>query len=207
MAFIAEDTGNGGGNFIRILDGSLVRKSETAKEGYEEFNTENPSTKEPVKYWIKRANGGVQGLVTSLERVEIEASKVFGWNLHMEDEEGKFSIFFNDDRTTTSRLLKTFENIDLSQEVLIKVFRDKEGHPGISFTQNGAKVEQKWVGGIEGNLPQPKKTKGKWDYSGVEEFLYNNAVNNILPKFATEETTNEAAKAATVGASPDDMDY
>jgi hypothetical protein len=202
MAKYTEDEGGQGGTFIKILEGCLVYKSDNPKEGYEEYNTTNPKTDAPVKYYIQKLKGGVSGKITRLERVELEGSDIFGYNLHMEDEDGAFSIFFRDDKTPTERLLKSFENIDLDEEVRIKVFKDEKGYPAIMITQNGKNVPQKWD---KDNLPQPKKVKGKWSYAEAKEFLYNNAMENIIPQFAEAQAAADAkreekAAAATAGA-------
>jgi hypothetical protein len=203
MAKYTEDEGgSGGGKYISLLEGCLVLKSDTEQEGYEEYNTTNPSTKQPVKYYIKQFKGGVEGRITRLERVELEANNVFGWNLHMEDEEGDFSIYFREGKTTTERLLKMFESIDLEKDVRIKVWKDENGYPAITMTQEGKNVPQFWN---KENLPQPKKIKGKWNYDNVSEFLYNNAMEKILPQFADAQAEADAkkterAEAAAAGA-------
>jgi hypothetical protein len=200
MAFYEENEGGNGGKFLRVNGqlGVILAKSDEPVDGYEEYTTKNPSTDKDVTYYIKKYKGGVEGKVVGLERVEIPEHKIFGWNLHMEDEDGAFSISFADDRTTTERLLKTYENIDLNEDLHVKVFQDDDGRAAISFRQNGKKVEQKWVGGKDGNLPQPKKSKGKWDYSNVSEFLYDNAMKNI-PLY-TRPAKEEKADAAAAGA-------
>jgi hypothetical protein len=212
MAFYEEDAGGGGGRFLRINNklGSLVMKSDVEVEldsegnptntpaGHELFETKNPQTDADVKYYVKRLKGGVSGTILGLQRVEIPASKLFGYNLHLEDEDGRFSIYFADDRATTQRLLKVYENIDLDQEVHIKVFKDDDGYAAIAFSQNGKNVAQKWNGGKEGNLPQPKKSKGKWDYSPIDEFLYENAMKNIVPNYV-EPVKEEKADAVAAG--------
>ncbi len=198
MAFYEEDSGGGGGKFLRI-NGSLcniVAKSDDPTEGYEEYKTRNPQTDAEVVYYIKKYKGGVEGRVLGLERVELEGSKLFGYNLHLEDEEGRFSIYFADERATTQRLLKVYENIDLATDVHIKVFKDDKGYAAIDFRQNGKSVSQKWLGGAEGNLPQPKKSKGKWDYSPVDEFLYENAMANIVPNYVKPVKAEQASAAS-----------
>jgi hypothetical protein len=222
MAFYEDDGGGNSAKFLRINGnlGSIVAKadvsglSDAEKEkeierleglGYIEFKTKNPQTDAPISYYVKQYKGGVEGRIVGLERVELEASKVFGYNLHMEDDEGAFSIFFNDDRPTTQRLLKTYENIDLDNEVRIKVFKDEKGYAAIEFRQNGKSVPQKWVGGQDGNLPQPKKSKGKWDYSPVDEFLYENAMKNIVPNYKKPEKAS-AATASTEATATGDTD-
>lgn len=190
MAFI-ENTGSEG-NFVKIIDGSLCLKSSTPKEGYTLFETKNPQTDEPVSYYVRRFKA-VSGMVTGLERVELESSKIYGYNLHMQDEDGKFTIFFKDDARTTDRLLKTIENVDLNEELTIRVWKDDEGKTAIVFKQNDENVPQKWN---KDNLPEPRKVKGKWDYSAMSEFLYNNVMENVIPNM-TPPTT---AKAATAGA-------
>jgi hypothetical protein len=211
MAFYEEDANEGAndGKFLKLLEGCIVSKSTTPKEGYEEYNTKNPQTDEPVKYYIKKYKGGVEGKITRLERVELEGVKVFGWNLHMADDDGEFSIFFKDDKVTTERLLKMFESINLDEDVLVKVWKDEQGWAVLNLLQNGENVPQKWN---KDNLPEPKKVKGRWDYSGVSEFLYNNAIENILPQFAEAQAEADAkraeraekANAATATAAPKD---
>ena len=188
MAFYEETESEG--KYIKIIDGSLCEKSKTEKEGFVPYTTTNPSTGDSVTYYIRRYKG-ISGKVSRLERVELDGVKIYGYNLHMEDEEGTFSIFFKDDARTTDRLLKVFENINLDNDVLISVWKDDEGHPAITFKQGDVNVPQKW--GKE-NLPEPKKVKGKWDYSDVDEFLYNNIMDNVIPKFAGNATTSKAAK-------------
>jgi hypothetical protein len=211
MAMYEEDNGGNGGKFLKINGqlGCIVARSDEPKEGYEEYKTKNPQTDAEVVYYIKRYKGGVEGRVLGLERVELEGSKIFGYNLHMEDEDGRFSIYFADDRTTTQRLLKVYENIDLDNEVRIKVFKDEKGYPAIEFRQDGKNVPQKWVGGQDGNLPQPKKSKGKWDYSPVDEFLYENAMANIVPNYKAPEkaAAATAAPAEVSGADTDDIPF
>jgi hypothetical protein len=201
MAFLDEDGGGNGGRFLKINGqlGCIVARSDEPKAGYEEYKTKNPQTDAEVIYYVRKLKGGVEGKVLGLERVELEGVKIYGYNLHLEDEEGAFSIFFADDRTTTERLLKVYENIDLEQDVKIKVFKDENDRPAIAFSQVGKNVPQKWVGGVEGNLPQPKKTKGKWDYSEVSTFLYENAMANIVPNYVKPEK----ASAATAGTDDD----
>lgn len=213
MAFYEEDGGGNGAKFLRINGqlGCIVSKSDTELPGYEKYDTKNPQTDAPVSYYIKRYKGGVEGRVVGLERVELEGAKVFGYNLHMEDEEGAFSIFFADDRPTTQRLLKVYENIDLDNDVRIKVFKDEKGHNAIEFRQDGKNVPQKWNGGADGNLPQPKKSKGKWDYSPVDEFLYENAMKNIVPNYVKPERASAATASAdaevTTGGDTDDIPF
>jgi len=210
MAFTDDDGGSG--RFVKIIDGSLVEKAPSEKNGveiappnekYELFVTKNPETEAVVQYYIRRYKR-ISGKVESLERVEITASKIYGYNLHMSDEDGNFSIFFKDDAKVTDRLLKVFENIDLNEELTVSVWKDVDGRPAITFQQNEQNVSQAWSGGVvdgkwEGNLPAPKKSKGKWDYSPISEFLYNNAMENIIPQFVKTGGTEEAAQAASAG--------
>lgn len=190
MAFYEEKETEG--KYIKIIDGSLCEKSKTEKEGFVPYTTTNPSTGDAVTYYIRRYKG-IAGHIKSLERVELDGVKIYGYNLHMHDEEGPFSIFFKDDARTTDRMLKVFENIDLGKELLISVWKDEEGHAAITFKQEDKNVAQKW--GKE-NLPEPKKVKGKWDYSAVDEFLYNNIMDNVIPQFAGVDikATSQAAK-------------
>lgn len=192
MARFTEDTGESQGTFVRLLEGCLIEKSTDPKEGYEEYNTTNPETDEPVKYYIKKYKGGLEGKITRLERVELAGSKIYGYNLHMSDDEGDFSIFFKDDKPTTERLLKVFENIDLNEDVLIKVWKDADGHAAITITQNGENVGQKWG---KDNLPAPKQKKGKWSYEEAKDFLYNNTMEKIIPQFAEAQAEADAKKA------------
>jgi hypothetical protein len=203
MALVDNDT-EGRGRYLRIINGSLCEKADSPlNDKYVLFETINPTTSEPVSYYVrkyKRAEGRIQ----RLERVELEGSKIYGYNLHMEDEDGAFSIFFKDDAKTTDRLLKCFENIDLNEDVTISVWKDEEDRPAISFSQNGENVKAKWFTAKDGtgNLPEPKKVKGKWDYSAVGEFLYNNTMENIIPQFVQPEV----AQAAAAGAN-DDLNF
>lgn len=198
MAMYEEDSGGGNAKFLKVNGqlGCIISRSDEAVAGYEEYTTKNPQTDADVTYYVKKYKGGVEGRVLGLERVELEGVKIFGYNLHLEDDEGKFSIFFADDRATTQRLLKVYENFDLESEVRIKVFKDDKDHAAIQFSQDGKNVPQKWVGGQEGNLPQPKKSKGKWDYAPVDDFLYENAMANIVPNYVKPEKANAAAAGA-----------
>lgn len=191
MAFYEEQESEG--KYIKIIDGSLCEKSKSEREGFTPYTTMNPSTGDAVTYYIRRYKG-ISGRITNLERVELDGVKIYGYNLHMEDEEGPFSIFFKDDSRTTDRMLKVFENIELDKEVLISVWKDDEGYAAITFKQGEKNVPQKWG---KDNLPEPKKVKGKWDYSAIDEFLYNNIMENVIPKFASAEKPAKASKAAS----------
>lgn len=203
MALVDETGSDNTARFVKIINGSLCLKSQTQlNDKYEIFKTKNPETEAPVEYYVRKFKR-VVGKVDKLERVELTDKKIFGYNLHMIDEDGPFQVFFRDDSPITTRLLKVFENVNLDEDLEIRVFKGDDGKNGVAFSQNGVNVPQKWYrNGEEGNLPEPRKVKGKWNYSAIDEFLYNNAMENIIPQFVQQESVPE-----TTGQVEDDLNF
>lgn len=187
--------------YLRVIDGRIAEKSVTEKPDFVLYETENPSTKEPVSYYVKRYDA-IGGNVVGLERVELAEQRIYGYNLNLSDEEGDISLFFRDGSPITNRLLKVYENLNHEDPVIIAVWKDKDGKIAISFKQGNVNVPQKWN---TTNLPEVEKVQGKWDYSVHDKFLYKHFTSNGLYTLvdgsdsATESTEEKADAAVASG--------
>jgi hypothetical protein len=172
---------NAGGVFLRVLDGSIIRKSEKGGAGLELYKTKNPQTDEPVEYYIERFSS-IDGKLVKFDRVEKEEHKIYGWNLHLLDDV-EMILSLKDNSPVTNRVLKMLENVDLDKRLTIEVWKDADGKQVIQFKQpdedgNLQNIKQAYFRNKdgEGNLPEPKKIAGKWNYSAQDEALYEAAM-------------------------------
>jgi hypothetical protein len=200
MALI-ENTGGQGGRFLKILDGNIVERSNTEQPGYEIYNFEYPKGHEKAgekgSYYIRRY-AAVSGNFAGLTRKELPEHKIYGYDLTLSDEDGEFTIFFKDNSRITNRLLKTFENLALSKEIRIDVWRDRDGKAAIQFKQDDQNVPQHWN---KDNLPQPEEIGGKWDFSEQDKFLFKHFRDEVIPNLPVVEKVKAAGAGAGAGSS------
>lgn len=162
--------------FYRIVDGSICLKSDTERDGYELFTTQNPQTKQPVSYYIKRFDG-LQGFLTAFDRVDKPDKQVHGWQLTLSDEDGNYALSLKDNNSATTRVLKMLRSVDISKPLTVRAWMDTKGErpkTAIKFEQDGANVPQNFDAS---NLPKPKeRPNGKLDFSESEDVLYQDAI-------------------------------
>lgn len=182
---------NNSGTYLRIIDGSICRKSDNAQDGFEPFETKNPSTNQPVHYFIKRYES-IDGFLTGFVRVDKPDVKVHGWQMTLTDNGENFHLSLADNRSTTTRVLKMLRSVDLNEKIVISVWKDKDGKTAIIFKQNDENVKQNFD---NTNLPAPKERPGgKFDYSESEDILYEDAVE-FSRTLATETPVAQATES------------
>lgn len=162
--------------FYRIIDGSICLKSDKERDGYELYETVNPSNKQPVSYYIKRFDGLV-GYLTAFERVDKPDKQVHGWQLTLSDEDGNYCLSLKDKNSATSRVLKMLKSVDLAKPLTVRCWLDTKGErpkTAIKFEQDGENVPQAYE---KDELPAPKeRPNGQLDWSAQEDKLYADAV-------------------------------
>lgn len=162
--------------FYRIIDGSICLKSDNSRDGYELYETINPTNKQPVSYYIKRFDGLV-GFLTAFERVDKPDKQVHGWQLTLSDEDGNYALSLKDKNSATSRVLKMLRSVDLAKPLTVRAWLDTKGErpkTAIKFEQDGENVPQAYE---KGELPEPKERPGgKLDWSDQEDKLYTDAI-------------------------------
>jgi len=195
--------------FYRIVDGSICLKSDTERDGYELFKTQNPQTKAEVSYYIKRFDGLV-GMLTAFERVDKPDVHVHGWQLTLSDADGNYALSLKDGNSATSRVLKMLESIDLDKELTIRAWLDTKGErpkTAIVFTQDDQNVPQNYDAT---SLPKPKeRPNGKMDYSESEDFLYDIGVGfglSLQSRPKVSQNRSEQPETASVAPTVDDPD-
>lgn len=180
--------------FYRIVDGSICQKSDTEREGYELFTTQNPQTKATVSYYIKRYEG-LEGFLTAFERVDKADHQVHGWQMTLSDEDGNYCLSFKDNNSATTRVLKMLRSVDVTKPLTVRAWLDTKGErpkTAIKFEQNGENVAQNFD---QSNLPKPKeRPNGKLDFSESEDVLYQDAIEfgKWLPTVAVRVAQKQA---------------
>ncbi len=152
-------------------------------------------------YWGKRASEGVENAVSRERGGSNENAKDIIWELRYNTlsgiiknayiEEGKYGSqlileIVDGDEVVTAKMkaegslaesfIKSSLNIDIDQPVELQAYINKKDRGALSVKQGGEKIG--WAYTKEkpnGMPPAVKKTvkgKEKWDFSAVEEFLY-----------------------------------
>lgn len=207
--------------FYRITDGSICLKSDTERDGYELFTTQNPQTKATVSYYIKRFDGLV-GYLTAFERVDKPDKQIHGWQLTLSDEDGNYALSLKDNNSATTRVLKMLRSVDVGKPLTVRAWLDTKGErpkTAIKFEQDGENVPQNFD---QTNLPKPKeRPNGKLDFSESEDILYQDAIEfgkwlpTVAVKVAQKSYDNDplftgpdvSAEPPDVADNPDDIQW
>ena len=99
----------------------------------------------------------------------------------------------------TNGLMFRLPNINLSEEVTLKTFKDKDTDKAVLFvTQGGKTVPAAYTKDNPNGLPPmvQRKVKGvdTWDDTAQGEFIENMIVNTIVPKFKSQPAIPEVSQ-------------
>lgn len=167
--------GGGGGDFLRVVNGKLVKRVEEGTEGAIKRDYTVLATGEKKSVW-ELHYPGFEGKITKCAINELEHGQVLEIVLDDGSERATISIPF------PGRLADSFiqrvPNIDLSKPVLFNAGLDKERNTNfIWLKQDGASVKSTFTKNDPNGCPEMVKKvvagKVKWDGEARTDFLYN----------------------------------
>jgi len=197
-----------GTKYLQIKHHSIIEESKTPIVGFDEVEVENPRTKEKIKKYVKKYKG-VEALICKIEwyEREFEDTTFRGWKLHLDAAGTPCILTLPFSSRVTSRFMRLAENINFSQPVEFSAWYDqKNDTTAFNVKQDGATVLQKYTKENPGDCPEPtKKRLGGWDFSAVNEYLYDVMMTEVIPAVeaaGNQMPSGEAVAAAAVGARP-----
>ena len=173
-----EERSNSGGTFIAPFQGIL---SETSKEPRDGFKLVTYKDKEGnTKQKHVKTYSSISGKIVSFDYKSSEwnGTKINSWNMKLVDEIGAMTLQLGADTRAAQSFLKMLPNIDVTQEIKIATFPDKEsGATVILAWQAGQKIDWAYTKESPNGMPAAvQRTNGKWDFGDVEDFLYKKGV-------------------------------
>lgn len=164
--------------YLTTFQGNLCEMRKTETDGFERAESKNATTGVITVKYVKRY-GGVSGQIKSLvyNVVEWQGKKIKSWNLTLVD--GKeFVVQFSANSKTCISLFKTLPNIDITKELNLVVFPDKEtGGAVIMLKQDGEKVPWAYTKEDPNGLPPGvKDAQEEWDFRDQNNFLHTKAL-------------------------------
>ncbi len=171
------------GTYYQLYNGSVVRNyMEEPQDDEVYLHRITPESKRDIWYQAFDEIGG------TLVSVALEETEKFGMRylFTFEHDSERFILQVGESSSYASSFLDRMVNIDLSQSVLFRPysFTDKQGKKRIGFSifnvnENGTevKIASAYTKDEPNGKPQATvfttgKNKGKWDFSKVEDFLF-----------------------------------
>lgn len=216
MKGLREQTGGDNVKYLVVKHNSLCEESKSPLPGFEPVDVRNPQTNEITTKWIKRYE--VEAMITNIEfrRYEHEASGrlYLSWRVSLDAAGVPCILDLPLDSSAATRFMKVAENIDFSQPVELRAWKDKSKPNKIAFfigqgvTGEGKSiaVPQKYTRKEPNGCPEPVKDDftNEWDFKEQVKFLYRQMVNVVIPRLQALRASTESA---TTQAPPPHEDY
>ena len=171
------NSASGGGTFVTLYKGYWGKRTQEGVEGA--VSRERGGTGDNSKDIIYELRyNTLSGII---KNAYIDEGK-FGSQLVLviEDEGEVITAKLKADGRQAESLIKSLPNLDLSKPVELQAYENKKGYGALGIKQDGEKVGWAYSKEKPNGMPKAvKKTvKGKesWDFSAIEEFLYNKLV-------------------------------
>lgn len=193
------ETRKSNGTYLNIMFGKLVQSVNASTEGAVERENKNG------KKVYELLHDKLKGVVTD---VTIDDSSDYGdqFIFTVKDGSDTFFVKFNVYSAYGRSFLMKMLNIDFDEQVAIAPYSFEDGDKtitGITFYQDGEKVENKWTKDNPGKMPEleQKKVKGKmkWNDDKRMEFL--------LKQFNKLEFAGEPEPEVDAVAEEDDLPF
>ena len=173
MALTNTGSGGGGATYVTLYKGYWGERSDESTEGT--VSRERGGTGDNSKdiIWEKRYDT-LSGKITN---AYLEESK-FGENLMLVlDDNGEVVMArMKSTGKLGESIQKTFPNIDVTSDVQLKAYINKQGYSSLWIEQAGEGVKWAFTKESPNGMPQPivKTVKGKevYDWSDVTNFIY-----------------------------------
>lgn len=173
------------GHFFVVKHNTICEESSKEREGYEPVEVMNPQTKEVSIKFIKRYDA-LEAMVTKIEFRDTGdqyEQRYVSWKIHLDanGESGVLEIPFNS--RVGDRFMKLAENLNFSEPIEFRAWRDGEGKTAFIVKQEGQSVPQKYSKADPGKCPPPvQRLGGKWNFDDQSEFLHNQMLTVVIPK-------------------------
>lgn len=191
----------GDGNFFVIKHYTICRESKTPQDGFKEIEVENPETHQKIKKYIKEYDT-IEALITRIEWYDTAQQynrRFRGFKLHLAEGDRRGVLDLPISARVTSRFLKLAENLDFSQPVEFRAWKDrKKDTTALLVAQNGKTVEQKYTADKPLDMPPPSQSAstGKWNYDGQTDFLHKKMMEVVIPRVAAAHPDKQKAENA-----------
>jgi len=165
--------------FLSIVNGKICRKVTKDTEGAVERTNKNGVLIYELQW---------TSLIGIIESISIRQSEEYGdqWEIMIRDVTDTYKLQLPISGRVTNGLMFRLPNIDLSSEVELNTFINKEGKPVLLVKQNGVTVKQAYTKDNPNGLPQLEsivfKGKEQWDDTKQQAFIKNMVETQIQPK-------------------------
>lgn len=172
------------GKFFVIKHNSIVEESSKERPGFEPIEVRNPSTGETVIKFVKRYSA-IEALITKIEWRDTEDKyerRYMSWKIHLDtgSEKGVLELAF--ESRSSSRFMKLAENLDFTEPVEFRAWKDAEDKTAFIVKQFDHSVPQKYTKENPGDCPAPKRAfGGKWNFDDQMLFLHGRMINAVIP--------------------------
>lgn len=192
---------NDGGLFFQVKHNTICIESRTEQVGFKQVEVKNPRTNETIIKWIKPFKS-LTAYVTKIEWRDTGdqfEQRFLSWKIYLKagEQVGVLELPFHS--RTSSRFMRLAENLDFSQPVTFRAWRDaKTDSTAFYVGQNEVSVSQKYTKETPGECPVPIKDAltGKWDFSAQNRFLHGQMINQIIPKVESVAAALEHSTAS-----------
>lgn len=171
-----ESSSNSNALYLQPFAGRIAAKSKEPREGFQLKTYTNISTGATMTAYVKTYQN-ISGIIRRVQyrEGENEGQKIQSWKILLEDSEGIISFEFGAATNVARTWMRTTPNIDLSKEVELTCFPDKENEKKtvLIVKQNGAALKFAYTKENPNGMPPPKlRATGKWDFGDTEEWLH-----------------------------------
>jgi hypothetical protein len=171
--------------FLQVKNyGGICEVRNQPADGFELEMVPNPKTNKDVPKYVKKYRG-VEALVVHIERYDTGDKydvRYTGLKLDLNAAGLACVLDLPFGSTASNRFMKCSPNIDFSQPVEFRAWRDSENGVAFLIRQDGNTVPQKWSADNMGDMPPAvEKKRGGWDYTEQEDWLIEYMDTNIIP--------------------------
>jgi hypothetical protein len=192
--------------YVSPFLGVLSAKSKEPREGFKEVKYLTKDNGERTAY-VKTFNS-VSGMIRKVSFLgkEFDGKKTYFWAITLQDEEGLINVQLSSDTSPAKSWVKITPNIDITKEVELSCFKDKQNPDKtvLVVRQNDAALKFAYTLDNPNGMPQGvQRANGKWDFGAQEDWLYGKnllfckKVSDANPNFGNGENVEQATTQKT----------
>lgn len=201
-----ESSSNSNALYLQPFAGRIAAKSKEPRDGFQLKTYTNISTGATMTAYVKTYQS-ISGFIRKVQyrEGENEGQKIQSWKILLEDSDGVISFEFGAATNVARTWMRTTPNIDLTKEVELTCFPDKENEKKtvLVVKQNGAALKFAYTKENPNGMPPPKlRATGKWDFGDTEEWLhernleFSDKVSKANPNFGQQQESSDYSEPA-----------
>ena len=171
-----ESSSNSNTLYLQPFAGRIAAKSKEPREGFQLKTYTNISTGATMSAYVKTYQS-ISGKIRKVQyrEGENEGQKIQSWKILLQDSDGLISFEFGAATNVARTWLRTTPNIDISKDIELVCFPDKENEKKtvLVIKQDGTALKFAYTKDNPNGMPSPKlRATGKWDFGDTEEWLH-----------------------------------